>query len=124
HTLSHHNNDPRKLEDLAKADTIYMKHWAGFLDRLKSIREVDGSTLLDHTMLGFSSGMGIGHSKTRLPTAFFGGAAHGVNHQGHVVLPEKTPLASLWHTMAWKMGAIRAEAEFQDSPGIIREITS
>ena len=66
HELTHHGNDPKNLEDLAKVDTIYMGHWNYFLDRLASIKEGD-SSLLDHTMLGFSSGMGIGHSKTNLP---------------------------------------------------------
>ena len=122
HTLTHHNNDPRKLSDLAKADRIYMERWAEFLDRLDSIKEVDGSSLLDHTMLGFSSGMGIGHSKDRLPTVLCGGAARGIQHQGHLKLPPMTPLSSVWHTMAHKMGAVEADAPFQDSKGVIKQI--
>ena len=62
HALTHHGNDPQNLEELAKVDTIYMTHWAYFLNRLKSIQE-GNQTLLDRTVLGFSSGMGIGHSK-------------------------------------------------------------
>ena len=42
-------------EELAKADTIYMRHWSHFLRRLRSIKEADG-TLLDRTLLGFSAG--------------------------------------------------------------------
>jgi hypothetical protein len=122
HTLTHHNNDPRKLSDLAKADRIYMERWAEFLSRLDSIKEVDGSSLLDHTMLGFSSGMGIGHSKDRLPTVLCGGSAVGIRHQGHLKLPPMTPLASVWHTMAHKMGAISPDAPFQDSKGAINEL--
>lgn len=124
HTLSHHNNDPRKLEDLAKADTIYMEHWSNFLKRMKETKEVDGSPLLDHCMLGFSSGMGIGHSKTRLPTLLSGGKALGLAHQGHLKLPDKTPLSSMWHTMAYKMGAVQKNEPFQDSHGIIEDILS
>jgi hypothetical protein len=122
HTLTHHNNDPRKLADLAKADRIYMERWAEFLARMESIKEVDGSSLLDHTMLGFSSGMGIGHSKDRLPTVLCGGTARGIRHQGHLKLPTNTPLASVWHTMAHKMGAIAPDAPFQDSKGAISEL--
>ncbi len=124
HTLTHHNNDPRKLEDLAKADTIYMNHWSAFLDRMKEIKEVDGTSLLDHTMLGFSSGMGIGHSKDRLPTVLCGGKARGINHQGHLKLPPMTPLSGMWHTMAHKMGAVEADGGFQDSHGVIKEIVA
>jgi len=124
HTLTHHNNDPRKLSDLAKADRIYMERWSEFLDRLSSIKEVDGSSLLDHAMLGFSSGMGIGHSKDRLPTVLCGGSALGIKHRGHLKLPPLTPLSSVWHTMAHKMGAVEADGEFQDSPGVVKELLS
>jgi len=120
HALSHHGNDPKNLEELAKVDTIYMKHWAYFLDRLASIKDGDGS-LLDHTMLGFSSGMGIGHSKTKLPTVLSGGGGLGIKHQTHLELADKTPLSSMWHTMVDKMGVDVGE-NFQDSPGVIREL--
>lgn len=122
HSLSHHGNDPKNLEDLAVVDTIYMKHWAYFLDRLQSIQDGAG-TLLDHTMLGFSSGMGIGHSKTNLPTVLSGGGGLGINHQTHLQLRENTPLSSMWQTMLEKMG-VEVGERFQDSRGPISEILS
>ncbi|MCC9599856.1 DUF1552 domain-containing protein [Stieleria sp. JC731] len=122
HELTHHGNDPSNLEQLAKVDTIYMKHWSYFLDRLDSIREGNG-TLLDHSMLGFSSGMGIGHSKAILPTVLSGGEALGIKHQTHLQLPENTPLSALWQTMAEKMG-VKASESFQDSPGVIEELVA
>lgn len=120
HELTHHGNDPKNLEELAKVDTIYMKHWSYFLDRLASIRDGDG-TLLDHTMLGFSSGMGIGHSKEILPTVLSGGSGLGINHQTHLKLSDRTPLSSLWQTMVEKMG-VRVDDQFQDSTGTIGEL--
>ena len=120
HELTHHGNDPKNLEELAKVDTIYMRHWSYFMDRLASIRDGDG-TLLDHTMLGFSSGMGIGHSKEILPTVLSGGGRLGIRHQTHVQLKERTPLSSLWQTMIEKM-AVRVEGPFQDSTGSIGEL--
>ncbi len=120
HELTHHGNDPKNLEDLAKVDTIYMGHWNHFLDRLASIKEGD-STLLDHSMLGFSSGMGIGHSKTELPTVLSGGRALGIKHQTHARLAENTPLSALWQTMAERMG-VEINGPFQDSPGAIDEV--
>jgi len=121
HSLSHHNNDPKNLEELAKVDTIYMQFWTHLLDRMQAVKEVDGSSLLDHTMLAYSSGMGIGHSKTRLPTALFGGKALGIQHQGHLRLPDQTPLSALWQTMADRMG-VETGGEFQDSPGLLKPI--
>ncbi|MFT5527661.1 MAG: hypothetical protein ACI9HK_005645 [Pirellulaceae bacterium] len=121
HELTHHGNDPKNLAELAKVDRIYLSHWDYFINRLKSYRQADGNTLLDHTLLGFSSGMGIGHSKNRLPTCMFGGRAAGVAHQGHLRLPENTPLSRVWHTMLDRAGVELGEG-FQDSTGVIPEL--
>jgi hypothetical protein len=123
HELTHHGNDPKNLAELAKVDRIYMQQWAYFLDRLKSFKQPDGSPLLDHCLLGFSSGMGIGHSKNRLPSCLFGGRAAGVQHQGHLKLTEETPLASLWHTMLDRAG-VPIDAPFQDSAGVIAPLVA
>ncbi|MGF1583656.1 MAG: DUF1552 domain-containing protein [Gemmataceae bacterium] len=120
HSLSHHGEDPQNLEELAKVDEIYMRHWAYFLNRLKSVREGDG-TLLDRCVLGLSSGMGMGHSKSALPTLVSGGSRLGIQHQGHLRLPERTPLASLWQTMLERVG-VEVPNDFQDSRGPLRQL--
>jgi hypothetical protein len=117
HALTHHNNDPKNLNELAKVDAINMGYWAGLLDRLAEVEQADGSRLLDHTVLAFSSSAGMDHSRDRLPTAVFGGEALGMRHHTHLKLPEKTPLASVWHTMADAMG-IQLD-QLQDSAGVI-----
>jgi hypothetical protein len=119
HALTHHGNDPQNLEELAKVDTIYMTHWAYFLQKLRNIKEGDG-TLLNRTVLGFSSGMGIGHSKDLLPTVISGGTGLGIEHQGHLKL-DKMPLSSVWHTMLDRVGAPPA-GQFQDSRGPIKQL--
>jgi Protein of unknown function (DUF1552) len=122
HALTHHGNDPQNLEELAKVDTIYMQHWAFFLDRLRSIKEGD-ATLLDRTVLGSSSGMGFEHSKDNLPTMLSGGAGLGVKHQGHLRLKDQTPLASLWQTMLHRVG-VKTDGNFQDSKGVIKPLVA
>lgn len=119
HALTHHNNDPKNLDELAKVDEINMGFWAGLLDRLKSIQDADGRPLLDRTMLAYSSGMGIDHSRDRLPTAIFGGRALGMKHQTHLDLGNK-PLSTVWHTMLDRMG-IEMDT-LQDSKGPIGEL--
>ncbi len=121
HELSHHGNDPKNLDELAQVDAIYQEHWAYFLERMKSVKEADGRSLLDHCALGYSSGMGIGHSKTRLPTAMFGGSAMGIDHQGHLKLPGEAPLSSVWHTMLDRLDVPVGES-FQDSSGVIGDL--
>lgn len=120
HELTHHGNDPKNLEQLALVDTIYMKHWNYFLNRLASIRDGNG-TLLDHTVLGFSSGMGIGHSKNNLPTMVSGGQGLGIRHQTHLQLKDDTPLSAVWQTMIERMG-VEVDRGFQDSTGTIEEL--
>lgn len=121
HALTHHGNDPKLLDMLAQVDEVNMGFFARFLQRLQSVREPDGHTLLDRTMSAFSSGMGIDHSRDRLPTALFGGAALGLKHQGHIELPENSPLSRVWHTMVERSG-VPIEGQFQDSTGVINEI--
>ena len=120
HSLTHHGNIAENLSELARADTIYMRHWAHFMRRLKSIHEGD-SNMLDNTLLGFSSGMGIGHSRDLLPTMISGGKSLGIRHQGHVGLPKNTPLSNLWLTMMNQMG-VETPKPFHDSTGVIEEI--
>ena len=50
HGVSHHQNDPRQLEALAKINTYHVQMFAYFLDRMRSTPDGDGS-LLDHTIL-------------------------------------------------------------------------
>jgi hypothetical protein len=100
---------------------IYMQHFAHLLERLKATPQVDGTTLLDQTLVAFSSGMGMDHSPDRLPTAVFGGRALGMAHQGHLRLPERTPLSALWQTLLDRIG-VPVGKDFQDSPGPISQV--
>jgi len=122
HALTHHNNDPKNLDELAKFDEVNMRYWATFLDRLQSVKDADGQPLLDRTMLAFSSGMGMDHSRDKLPTAFFGGKALGVKHQTHIASTNNIPLASLWHTMLDRLGV--ELKTLQDSKAPIGELIS
>jgi hypothetical protein len=117
HSLTHHGNNAENLDELARADQIYMRHWAHFLSRLQSIEEGD-KTLLDHSALGFSSGMGIGHSRDLLPTMISGGTGLGLKHQGHLDLPKNTPLSNLWLTMMNQIG-VETPKPFHDSTGVL-----
>ena len=72
-------------------------------------------------MLGFSSGMGIGHSRDLLPTMLSGGGGLGIKHQGHVELPDNTPLANLWQTMMNQVG-VETPEPLHDSTGIVENL--
>jgi hypothetical protein len=120
HSLTHHNNDPKNLDELAQVDEINMGFWAKFLERLEQIPQPDGRSLLEHTAIAYSSSAGMDHSHDKLPTAVFGGEALGMKHCTHLALTAGTPLARVWHTMADRMG-VRRET-LQDSRGPITEL--
>ena len=120
HALTHHNNDPKNLDELAKVDEINMGFWSKFLERLQSVAQPDGRSLLDHTVIAYSSSAGMDHSRDKLPTAVFGGEALGLKHATHLKLAADTPLARVWHTLAHGMG-VRVD-KLQDSAGPIGEL--
>lgn len=120
HALTHHNNDPKNLSELAQVDEINMGFWSKFLTRMNQIPQPDGRSLLAHTVMAYSSGAGMDHSRDKLPTAIFGGEALGLRHQTHLKLNDGTPLARVWHTMADGMG-VKTDA-LQDSRGPISEL--
>ena len=120
HSLSHHNNDPKNLDELAKVDEINMRFWLGFMERLASVEQTDGRGLLDHTVVAFSSSAGMDHSRDKLPTAMFGGEALGIRHHTHLKMADGTPLANVWRTMADRVGV--PLDQLQDSTGLIEEM--
>ena len=79
HSLSHHQENPEKLEKLAKIDTYHTSLFAYFLDKLKATPDGDGS-LLDHAMILYGGGLSDGnvHAHVNLPLLIAGGAAGAI----------------------------------------------
>jgi hypothetical protein len=103
HTLSHHGEDADKLRYWTVVDAEYLKHWAYFLGKLKSVKEGTG-TLLDHTMAAWGTAQGeAGHALNNLPLMLCGGAGLGLKHQGHVVKKDVW-VGSVWQTMIDRLG--------------------
>src|SRR5262249_18464689 len=104
HDLSHHGQDPKKLDQLKIVELELMKITAEFLAKLKATRE-DGSTLLDRTMFFLSCNMGnaSSHATTNLPVLFAGG---GFKHGQHLAFDPKTspPLCNLFVSMLQRLG--------------------
>lgn len=122
HEMTHHGEDPDKLEWFTRADIQYMEDWAYFLGKLKSVAEGDG-TLLDHTLVAYGSSGGAinAHHNHHLPTMLAGGARLGVRHQGHLV-KEDVRLGNLWATVFDRMN-VPLPRNFQggEADGIVRE---
>jgi len=107
HTLTHHGNEPEKLEQLAKVEEAGMKNLAHFLSQLAGVNEGAGS-LLDETAVLFGSNMsnGSNHSNVNLPILLAGGRfKHGRHLQFD--LKNNTPLCNLFVSMLQHMGLER-----------------
>ena len=107
--MSHHgmsHNQTKMIDKLLKVDRFHMEQFVYLLDRMKSIQEVDGTTLLDNTLFTYGSGLGDGstHQYNDLPIVMAGGGKRTKTGQ-HINMAEGTPLANLWLTQARLMGA-------------------
>lgn len=117
HDLSHHGQDPNKLDQLKKVELEKMKLLRDLLARLKGRQEED-ATLLDRTMVFLSSNLGnaSNHSSRNLPVLFAGG---GFKHGRHLAFDPASPppLSNLYVSMLQRLG-IEAE-KFGSSTGTL-----
>jgi hypothetical protein len=119
HPLSHHNNEPAKMDRLVKVQTYHTQVFAKFLDKLAAMPDGDG-TMLDHSLFLYGSNMSNSnaHNHYPLPTSFVGGWKT-VKGNRHVVAPEKTPLSNVLLTFLDKINI--AQDKLGDSTGKLVE---
>ena len=99
---------------MAKVDRLRMEHVAYLLERLKGVKEADGTTLLDNSLVHFGGGMGTWHESTDLAN-FVAGHAGGRFKLGEHVVYDGKPLANLFVTMLQAAGV--EVDRFVDSTG-------
>ncbi|MBD3628609.1 DUF1552 domain-containing protein [Cyclobacterium sp.] len=123
HSISHHMNHPEKMEQYDRITKWHLEQYAYFLNKLKSIKEGNG-TLLDNSLVMFASGLRDGnrHSPRDLPIIVGGRGGGKIKSGQNLIFEENTPLANLYTT--W-MQATGIEMEhFADSSGILHPIIS
>jgi len=122
HDLSHHGNDRAKLDKIGQINRFHIEQFAYLLDRLKNIREGEG-TLLDNCMIMYGSGNGDGnrHNHDELPILLAGKAGGSLRSGRHVRYARNTPLCNLFLEMLDRMG-VRQE-RFGDSTGRLAQLT-
>jgi hypothetical protein len=106
HHVSHHGNQPEKLELLAKLNTWQISIFGKFLERLQQTPDGDGS-LLDHSVILWGSGMSDSdrHSPLDVPYLMVGKGAGLFSGNKHLAAPRETPLANAMLTVAQRFGA-------------------
>jgi uncharacterized protein DUF1552 len=122
HPISHHANEPEKIEKVAKIQTWHMDRFAAFLKRMAETRDGDGS-LLDHSIFLYGSNMGNSdrHSNWPIPTVIIGGGNGKMKLGGqHIEPKQRMPLANVHLTLLNKFGI--EQDKFADSTGMISEL--
>ena len=116
HPLTHHRNDPAMMEKVAQINTYHMQQFAGWIEKLKSIKEGDGS-LLDNSMIVYGAGLADGnrHSHEDLPTLIAGRGRGTIKSGRRIVYRRETPMSNLFLSMMDRMG-VNVE-HFGDSTG-------
>jgi hypothetical protein len=104
HNLSHHGQDPNKIERLKLIETVEFEGLRDFLLKLKATQEQE-ENLLDRTMVLFGSHLGnsSSHSTKNLPMLLAGG---GFRHGKHVAFDKQNnaPACNLYLSMLQRMG--------------------
>jgi hypothetical protein len=122
HGLSHHFNDPSKIDRLQRIDEHHVKQVAQFIKRLKETPDGDG-TLLDHSCIVYGSSISDGnrHVHLDLPTMLAGGGNGRIKGGRHVRHKKGTPMTNLFLSMLDMAGV--KEEKIGDSTGQITHLT-
>lgn len=117
HDLSHHKNTPDIVEKVKLIDRWYVSRFAKFLEKMQTTEDIDGKSLLDHSMILYGSGNADGnrHTHEDLPIVLAGGGG-GAFKTGRYVKAGNVPLTNLFLSMADAMGAKGVESH-GDSTG-------
>ncbi len=121
HPLTHHRGNPEWIERVTKINMLHMELFAGFVEKLKTTADGDG-TLLDHSTIIYGSGLSDGnrHTHDDLPVLLVGRGA-GFRLGSHIVFPKDTPMTNLYLTLLDRMG-VEAE-KIGDSTGRMEDFT-
>ncbi len=122
HDLSHHREDPVKLEKIGKINRFHVEQLSYLLRKMKSIREGE-RTLLDNSMVCYGSGISDGnrHNNENLPIVLAGSGGGTISTGRHVRYDTETPMCNLFMSMLDRM---QAEVPFiGDSTGRLPKLT-
>ncbi len=118
HSLSHHQNDPKKMEDISKIDTYLVSQLGYFLGKLKAVSEGQ-RTLLDNSLILYGSSLADGNRHTHhdLPIVLAGSGGGKIKTGRLRHFPNDTPLNNLFLSMC-RMAGAKVDA-LGDSTGLL-----
>ena len=117
-----HNQKGDGYKELQKIDIFHIQQYAYLLQRMKEIKESDGTTMLENSVVTYGAGLGDGatHQYFDLPL-IVAGRAQGQLKQGRFLRCKSGTLNSnMWLTIAQLMG-LEIDS-FADSNGVISDL--
>src|SRR5579871_5583307 len=92
HGESHHAEDPNRIASYAKINRYHVQCLAYFVDKLAKIKEADGKSLLDHSLILYGTNMGDSnqHLHYDVPHILVGGAGGQLQGNRHLHYPTET----------------------------------
>jgi Protein of unknown function (DUF1552) len=117
HNLSHHFGKKDMMEKIGSIDLWYIQQFARFIEKLDSIKDVDGHSILHNSMIVYGSGNSDGnrHTHSNLPIVL-AGSGGGTLSTGRYMKVKSKPLNNLYLNMLDRFG-IDGMARLGDSTG-------
>jgi len=122
HFLTHHAGNQEKIIKVAKIERWYSERFARFLTTLDSMKEADGTSVLDNSMIVYGCAIGDGnkHNHDELPVILAGGGGATLHPGRHIDLPTATPMTNLYTSLLDRMG-VKAD-KVGDSTGTLEDV--
>ena len=117
-----HNQKGDGYKDLQKIDVFHMQQFATLLRKMKEIKESDGSTMFDNSVVTYGAGLGDGatHQFYDLPMIVAGKGQGQIKQGRHVKMKSGTLNSNLWLTIAQLMGL--KMNSYADSTGVVADL--
>ena len=121
HNMTHNQKGKGYLE-LAKIDLFHIQQYAYMIKRMREIKESDGTTMLDNSIITYGAALGDGatHQYYDLPMIIAGGAQGQIKQGRFIKMKSGTLNSNLWLTLAKLMG-LEMES-YADSHGVISDL--
>lgn len=106
HSLSHHGGDANNLEKLARIGRFEVEQFAALVRRLAEIPDVGDTTVLDNSLLFFSSEISDGdrHNHDDMPVILAGGGGGSVKTGRHIAYKDGAKMSNLFISMLSSFG--------------------
>jgi hypothetical protein len=122
HPLTHHRDNADWIDKVTQINTLHTELFGYFLNKLKTTPDGD-STLLDHSLVVYGSGLADGnrHTHEDLPVLLAGRGGGRIKTGGHIIYKPGTPITNLYLSLLDILG-VRPE-KIGDSTGRVEHLS-